>query len=430
MSIKTKFLSSAGYSVLWLLFSLIFAIPWISEISAFVPPLLAWIAISGSALVPGLAMAFVNASLLFDRRPRRKRLCIYPDLTIIVAAYNEEKTIFDTLSSIDSSYYSGNIKVIVANDGSSDGTSDEIARFVDSHELEVHIIEMVENYGKAEALNHALYRADTEYVVTLDADSSLHSESLARISESIVAAGPSCSAVAGAILCGNPGESYISEMQYWDYLLGISAVKRAQSMYGGTLVAQGSFSIYRRDALFDLGGWPDKIGEDIVLSWAMLARGYSIGHSEKAICWTTVPSEYKQFYRQRKRWSRGLIEAFRMYPSLLFNRKLYSAFVWYNLMFPYIDVSFMLVFVPGAIAALFGFYLLAGKITLLLIPLAFVYGLIILGQQRRDLRPLGIEPNRRLLEYMGYMFLYQLIMTPATISGYAAELFKRKRVWK
>lgn len=430
MSIKRKFSSSVGYSILWLLFSLTFAIPWIGEISGIAPLWLSWIAISGSALLPGMAMAFVNSSLMMDRRPRRKRLYEYPEVTVIVAAYNEESTIRGTLSSIELLDYSGKIVAIVANDGSSDGTSSEASGFARSSSIDVRVLDLERNVGKANALNQALLLVETEYVVTLDADSSLHPEAMSRIVDAIEERGASCSAVAGSILCCNPEESYMARMQYWDYALGISAVKRTQSMYGGTLVAQGAFSIYRKAAIEEAGGWPDMIGEDIVLSWAMLAAGHSIGHSEKSVCYTRVPASYRQFYKQRKRWSRGMIEAFRQHGSLLASGKLYSIFVWYNLMFPYIDLSFMLVFVPGVVAALLGFFLLAGKMTLLLLPVAFAYGYISVFIQRRDLKEIGIDIRKDAAGYAAYMLLYQLLMSPATISGYFSEIFKRKRVWK
>ncbi|WP_262985009.1 glycosyltransferase [Sphingomonas daechungensis] len=62
-----------------------------------------------------------------------------------------------------------------------------------------------------------------------------------------------------------------------------------QSMYHGTLVAQGAFSLYRKSALEAVGGWPESVGEDIVMTWAMLAKGYRIGYAEDAIVFTDAP---------------------------------------------------------------------------------------------------------------------------------------------
>ena len=93
MKLKNKYRTTIIWSILWLLFSLIFAIPWIGEISRYVPLWLAWFGVTGMALIPGVAMSFVNSSLLLDKRPKYDDLKECPQISIIVAAYNEEETI-------------------------------------------------------------------------------------------------------------------------------------------------------------------------------------------------------------------------------------------------------------------------------------------------------------------------------------------------
>ena len=433
MTLKGKYRSAIIYSILWLLFSLIFAIPWIVEIGRYVPIGLAWFAITGMALIPGVAMAFVNSSLLMDKRPKYKPTKC-PSVSIIVAAYNEEETIENTLRSILLQEYDSIIEVIITNDGSTDNTKGIVLALISTEStrrVRFRLCDSPVNMGKANVLNRALKIVSNEYVITLDADSELHPGALRNIVTNMVNKDDTYAAVAGSILCKNYNDSFVAKLQDWDYLLGISAVKRIQSMYKGTLVAQGAFSIYRKSVLEEVGGWPDKIGEDIVLSWAILNAGYYIDHSEEAICWTNVPTTYKIFYRQRKRWARGLIEAFRSYPNLLFRKEMFTFFIWYNLMFPVIDLTFIFVFVPGVLAALFfGFHLLAGPITLYLLPITFIYSSIIFGIQKKELNKSNISMLNKNVSYILYMFLYQFIMTPATLAGYLSELFKRKRVWK
>ncbi len=434
MKLKTKYSLSIFYSILWLIFSLYFAIPWIGTIAHYIPLALAWILVTGMALIPGLAMAFVNFSLLLDKRPKYNLDIDYPDISIIIAAYNEEKTIERTLRSIINQNYDGLIDVIVANDGSTDNTKNIAMSFIHTkmrQKVRMRIVDSPVNIGKANVLNLALKEVKNEYVITLDADSELHKDALKHIVSCMVGSKDNYAAVAGSILCKNFNTNFITKLQDWDYILGISAVKRIQSMYKGTLVAQGAFSIYKKSVLDEVGGWPDKIGEDIVLSWSILNKGYYINHSETAVCFTNVPETYKIFYRQRKRWSRGLIESLRSYPTMLFKREMYTFFVWYNLMFPYIDLMFLFGFVPGVLMSLiFGFHLLAGKITLLLLPLTFLYSSIIYKIQRRKIKKLNIEWDGKNYSYIRYMFFYQFLMTPATLAGYISEIFKRKRVWK
>jgi biofilm PGA synthesis N-glycosyltransferase PgaC len=96
-------------------------------------------------------------------------------------------------------------------------------------------------------------------------------------------------AVAGAVLVRNSRLNVVTKVQEWDYLHGIAAVERLQSLYHGTLVAQGAFFLYRTAVLQEVGGWPDCVGEDIVLTWSILRRGYRVGYAEDAVAFTNVP---------------------------------------------------------------------------------------------------------------------------------------------
>lgn len=75
----------------------------------------------------------------------------------------------------------------------------------------------------------------------------------------------------------NSRETWMTRAQEWDYFQGIAAIKRVQSLCQGTMVAQGAFSLYDTATLREIGGWPDCIGEDIVLSWSILKAGHRIG---------------------------------------------------------------------------------------------------------------------------------------------------------
>ena len=123
------------------------------------------------------------------------------------------------------------------------------------------------------------------------------------------------------------------------------------------------------DALGMIGGWKDCVGEDIVLTWAMLAKGWRVGHAENALCFTNVPENVPQLIRQRKRWSRGMIEAFRHHPRILVSGRMTTLFAWWNLLFPWLDLAYTLFFIPGVILALFGIYWIAGPMTLVLLPM-------------------------------------------------------------
>ena len=237
-------------------------------------------------------------------------------------------------------------------------------------------------------------------------------------------------AVAGAVLVGNSRKGLVARTQEWDYFHGIAAVKRMQSMYHGTLVAQGAFSLYRKHAIEAVGGWPETVGEDIALTWAMLKRGFRVGYAEDAIAWTVVPTTLKQFARQRKRWARGLVEALELHDGLLFKVRMTTLFIWWNLLFLPMDLMFSLVFIPGLIAAFFGIYWIVGPMTLAVLPLAALWNIVIFEIQSHMLHRQGLKVRKNYAGLLFYIVVYALVMEPICVWGYASELLRMRKTWE
>ena len=126
--------------------------------------------------------------------------------------------------------------------------------------------------GKFHALNKGLKTVKTKYVITLDADTLLLPSSVQYLITRIEQSPKEVAAVAGSMLVKNSRDSIWTKIQEWDYFLAIASIKRLQGLYQGTLVAQGAYSIYKSNLLKKNDGWPDAIGEDIVLTWRLLKK--------------------------------------------------------------------------------------------------------------------------------------------------------------
>ncbi|QDP18485.1 glycosyltransferase [Sphingomonas xanthus] len=431
--VRAKFLIALALAGSWLLFSVIVSRPWYEELGAVTHPLFALICLTFIAYVPGFMNAFLVVSLLLDRRPPRVQLDHYPGLTVLVAAYQEERTIIHTLASLAKENYPGEIEVLVLNDGSTDKTVEAAERgrtgLHFKPNVTVKILDFKENRGKAAVLNDGLAAASHDLIVTVDADTRLRADSLTKLVERLSNDPPNTVAVAGAILVGNSRATLMAGLQEWDYFHGIAAVKRMQSMYHGTLVAQGAFSIYRKGALVEVGGWADCIGEDIVLTWALLSKGWRTGYAEDAVAFTSAPTSYRVFALQRKRWARGLVEALARHEPLLFKRRLTTMFIWWNLLFLPMDVVFTFVFLPGVIAAFFGYFWIAGPMTLLTLPLALMWNLVIFRIQQRMFHGQGLKVRRHWGALVVYIVGYAALMQPVSLWGYSSELIGRQKKW-
>jgi biofilm PGA synthesis N-glycosyltransferase PgaC len=424
--VQAKFALAFIVSIVWTAVSTLLALPWLQDLAAIVSWPVAVFAVGGIAVLPGMMNAFLVTALLLDRRPQRKPLVDYPAISILVAAYNEESSIADTLRSIAQQRYPGEFEVLVIDDGSKDAT----AAVVEANPYPwARLLRQPRNLGKAAALNRGLAESRHDYVITLDADSFLFGDALARLVERYFSDPSSTRAVAGTMLVRNSRQNWITRAQEWDYFHGIAAIKRVQSLFQGTMVAQGAFSIYARAALVEIGGWQDCVGEDIVLTWAMLVRGWRVGHAEDACCFTNVPDNLRQFVKQRQRWSRGMMEAFRQHPRILVTPRMSTLFVWWNVLFPWLDLAYTLCFIPGVIIACFGIYWVAGPMTLVLMPMALLMNYVMyrIGVGMFASQNLRVRSN--VLGFLVYAFTYSLILQPASVAGYLSELLGTRKTW-
>ncbi|MBX7488170.1 glycosyltransferase [Qipengyuania sp. GH25] len=417
----------------WVVFSIWLSLPWLSDLGGLTHPLAALFVLAFVAYVPGFMNAFLMASLVLRPHALRRTPEQWPALSILIAAYNEEALIGETLRSIAALDYPGALQIMVLDDGSTDGTAtavrDAEALFAGSSGRDLLLVSEKQNRGKARVLNDGLALAAHDLVVTIDADTLLEKGCLVALVEHLHASSPETAAVAGAVLVGNQNDSWITRAQQWDYFHGIAAVKRMQGMYNGTLVAQGAFSIYRKAALVEAGGWPDTVGEDIVLTWSLLRMGYKTGHAEDAVAWTHAPDTLRGLSNQRKRWARGMIEALAIHKRLLVAPRLRTMFIWWNLLFVSIDLTFTFAFIPGLILAFLGIFWLAGPITLLVLPLAALWNVVIYRIQTRMLKRNNIDMEKSLRGFLLYAFIYPLLMQPVSVWGYLAELTGGRKQW-
>jgi len=425
-SVNTKFALAMVLSLAWFALTIWIAMPWMRDLARLANWPIAILVIGGIALVPGFMNAFLAVSLLIDRRPPRGSFDRYPAITILIAAYNEGESIAETLQSIAAQNYPGQFEAIVIDDASTDGT----VRMVESLQYPwLRLIKQESNLAKAAALNRGLAAARFNLIVTLDGDSYLYNDALRNLVERYLSDPPGTKAVAGTMLVRNSRLNWVTKAQEWDYFDGIAAIKRMQSFYHGTLVAQGAFSIYDRDALEKIGGWVECVGEDIVLTWAMLARGWRIGHAEDACCFTNAPDRLGRFASQRRRWARGMMEAFRRHPSILFVPRLSTFFVYWNLLFPWLDFAYTVAFIPGVILALFGVYWIAGPMTLALLPMSLLMNLLMYRISARMFDAQGLRVRRNFGGFFIYVFAYSLILQPVSVGGYLSEMLGLRKSW-
>jgi biofilm PGA synthesis N-glycosyltransferase PgaC len=414
--------------LLWLCFSVWLSRGWIKTLGQDITPPLAILVITGIALIPGYLNIQLLTAILVDRPPPLRFDGDFPEITLMIAAYNEQDSIAETLDYALRSDYTGPFDIIVADDGSTDLTREIVARYA-AGDPRVRLLE-VEHGGKAKALNAALETVRAPLVATIDADTLLMPYSLRRLVARMTASPPDTVAVAGAVLVRNSRANLLTRAQEWDYFLGIASVKRGQALLQGTLVAQGAFSVYDTTALKLAGGWPNRIGEDIVLTWRLLLAGGRSVFEPTAVAFTEAPHRWGPFARQRRRWARGMIEGLRDHGvGLLKRMDFYSHAVAGNFLFPLLDATFTLAFIPGIVLAFTGNFAIVGPMTLIVLPLNALLGGAMYFHQRRVFAAVNLRVRKNWTGLIFYFFFYQYLMSPISLAGYTLETFRARRAW-
>jgi biofilm PGA synthesis N-glycosyltransferase PgaC len=428
--VTVKFVVAQALAAGWLGVSVWLSLPWVRELAAAITIVPAVLVVCLVAYLPGWLVAFLAVSLLLDRQPPLRRTHPAVPVTVLVAARNEADRIQETLSYIAGQDYPVPVEVLVVDNGSTDGTRAVAEAYGAATGQRVRCISE-SRPGKSHALNTGLAAVETELVITLDADTLLHPQAIRQLVARLLSAPPDVQAVAGSVLVRNSRDTLWTRMQEWDYFLGIASVKRMQGLYQGTLVAQGAFSLYRTQAVMEAGGWPDAIGEDIVLTWQLMRQGARVYYEPSAVAFTAAPARLVHLARQRARWARGMVEGLRSVTPWNQPRWLLRFLTAIDLLIPALDVAYALVWLPGLVLAATGRYWIVGPYTLAVLPLTLVVNAILYRfQRRRVFNLLGLRVRRNALGFLGFVLTYQMLMSPIAVVGYGQELLGLRRRWK
>ena len=238
-----------------------------------------------------------------------------PPLSVLIAAYNEEKVIDATLRSVVDTDYEGEIEVLVINDGSKDRTAEIVARAA-GEDRRVRLVEQ-ENAGKSEALRRGVDLARFELLVFLDADTHFQSDTLRRLVAPF--RDPRVGAVSGHARVGNV-RSFIARCQALEYICGFNLDRRAYDALNCITVAPGAVSAVSREALRAVGGFrSDTLAEDTDLTLSLHRRGYQIRYVAEAVAWTEAPETIHALAKQRFRWCFGTMQCLWKHRDMLFN---------------------------------------------------------------------------------------------------------------
>ncbi len=119
---RIKFFISLLVASIWAAFSVWMARFWANDLGSLVTRTVAWVIISFIAIIPGFLNINLVLSILLDWPPSlifREKM---PKVTVLIAAYNEEDSLSETIRGLRNQKYPGKFEVIIVDDGSTDRT--------------------------------------------------------------------------------------------------------------------------------------------------------------------------------------------------------------------------------------------------------------------------------------------------------------------
>lgn len=279
---------------------------------------IATIFLVGIVLVSGRAAIIGILALIEKLWPDHARMPEpQPTLTVLIPAHNEEGVIVQTVNSVLASKGVDDLRIIVVNDGSTDKTR-ELLDDNFGREARVKIIHQV-NRGKSASLSSAIAQADTEIVVTIDADTEIEPDAIAKLLRHF--SDPKIGAVAGNVKVGNRSR-WLTRWQALEYITSQNMEKRAFDLLNCITVVPGALGAWRKKAIEAAGGiTADTVAEDADLTIAIRRLGWRISYDEEAIAWTEAPETAGALIRQRFRWTFGTLQTFWKHSDTLLRPK-------------------------------------------------------------------------------------------------------------
>jgi cellulose synthase/poly-beta-1,6-N-acetylglucosamine synthase-like glycosyltransferase len=236
----------------------------------------------------------MSVLLKFMRAQEVKKARITPMISVVVAAYNEEKNIATKLEEIlKSDYPREKMEVFVISDCSSDGTDKIVGSFADRG---VKLFRLTQRTGKIGGYRQVIPHLKGEIIVFSDATSLLGVESIPRLIDNF--ADPQVGCAGGLLVYINPKNAEVGkgENKYWGYEVRI---KDMESTLCSLTSVSGTLYAVRKE-LYPLD-MKDYLADDLIVPLTVKKSGYRVVLEKDSICrdYTTVNIEEEMRKRAR-----------------------------------------------------------------------------------------------------------------------------------
>ncbi|HNW98821.1 MAG TPA: glycosyltransferase [Bacteroidales bacterium] len=317
------------------------------------------------------------SSLFIHRKIRKKENTNYNynsySISIIVPAYNEEVSIVDCIKMLANVDYE-NFEIIVVNDGSKDNTFKKMLEAFSLTEIEFNLHTKIKtntirnvyrdidnkiilinkvNGGKADSVNAGINLSTKDYICTIDADSILDDQALKKVIQPMIdnkfnfVTGGFLATSNDLVISNNKVVNHKMPKNIWvlwqivEYIKSFMIARLSLSKVNMLLIMSGAFSLFKKKDLLAVGGFLSEYNnhpyilkslgakhktvcedmEIVIRLWRYYKENKIKGKASflpDPVCWTEVPDNYKNLFKQRSRWHQGLGESLKIHRKIMF----------------------------------------------------------------------------------------------------------------
>lgn len=223
-----------------------------------------------------------------------------PEVTLFIAAYNEEDIVASKMENSHAlAYPTDKLKIVWVTDGSNDRTNELLKQYP-----EVTVLFQPQRKGKTAALNRGIQYITTPYVIFTDANTMLNKEAVHEIIRQF--SNPEVGCVAGEkrVETNTAQGATAGEGIYWKYESALKALD--YRLYSAVGAAGELFAV--RTELFEQMP-SDTLLDDFILSLRIAQKGYKIAYCKEAYATETASLNMKEEEKRKIRIAAGGLQS-------------------------------------------------------------------------------------------------------------------------
>lgn len=281
---------------------------------------LGYMFISLYILILSLVLYVKNRKVLFNYPEAKKKYSV----SFVVPAYNEGKTIEESLKHILEIDYDNILEIIVVNDCSTDNTRQVVEKIMKRYK-KIKLINNPKNLGNAaRSQNVGLKHAKGDVIAVVDGDSFPAKDSIKKMIGFFD--DPKVGAVTCPVLARNQNK-FIEKLQALEYQT-ISFTRKLMEYVDSIYVTPGPLALYRREAILEINGFDENnLTQDIESTWNIASRGWDRKMSLSTYVTSQVPSKWKDWALQRRRWNIGGMQCIKKYWKTIGKKGMLGLFI-------------------------------------------------------------------------------------------------------